>query len=259
MTATVPPSLRSQLVEVARLRLGLPTGEPAEIRAFYPEEIDGLWIVPLFAGHQGRVVVLSVRDDAVEPHAGLPRAAARLRDANLLARNPSWAASNIRPVLDAVGGLTPGYPRYPSEATERTDDGGIRLVFEEPESWVRFAASGGRGAPPPEGGGSGGFRHPEPLGRMECTIGPDYRVAWTYTVEAGLIGSFTGRAFDDQPDRLEGILAEKVIATARLQLASPLAVPAAPVCPSDDDTAAGRWRVDFLGLGVVAVDAPLEV
>jgi hypothetical protein len=247
------------LVEVARLRLGLASGEPAEIRPFYPEAIDAFWIVPLFAGDHGRVVVLKVRDGAVEPHAGLPRAAARLRDADLLARDLSFAAANIRPILDAVGGLTPGSPRYPSETTEQQVDGGIRLVFEEPEPWVRFAASGGLGAPPPEGVGSGGFRPPEPLGRMECTLSSDYRVAWTYAVEAGAIGSFAGDAANDQPDRLDGLLAEKVVAAARLQLGSPLAVPAAPVRPLDDDQPGGGWQVDFLGLGAVAVYPPLEV
>lgn len=254
MTPPEPsPELADGLVAVARYRLGLPLGEPAEIRAFYPDDVEGLWIVPLFDGNRGRVIALMTESYEVAAHAGLARAAARLRDLDILGRKGPWATDNIRPLLDAVGGLTPGYPRYPSEKVERQGDGAIRLILEEPASWVRFAAAGGRGAPPPEGGGSGGIRAPEPVGRMVCDVGSDYRIAWTYELDGNQLGEFTGDMAQDRPDQVPALLAESVLATARTQVASPLAMPAGPVLPAEGGDL-GRWRVEFLGLESVLVD-----
>ncbi len=248
--------LADALVTVARYRLGLPRGQCDDIRAFYPDEIEGFWIVPLFDRDQGRVMVLMADGDSVVAHAGLPRAAARLAGLDVVGRSGGWVTDNIRPILDAVGGLTPGYPRYPTEAVERSADGSIRLVLEEPASWVRFAAAGGRGTPPLEDGGSGGIRHPEPVGRMVCDMTSDHRIVWTYEIGGDQVGEFAGDAAEDRPDQTPTLMAEALVAAARTELASPLATPARPVAPEGRSDDRQMWRVEFLGLPPVLVNGP---
>ncbi len=250
---TAPAELVDVLVAVARLRLGLPRGEPAEVRAFYPEDIEGLWTIPLFDGERGRVVVVATQAGEVAAHAGLDRAAARWQTMFPPSHQPSWLVEEIAAVLDAVGGLTPGMPRYPSPTASTLPDGGVRLVLDEPASWVQFAAAGARGAPPPEGGSGGGVTHAQETGRIQCDVSIEARITWCYELEDVELARYEGAAQLDAADEAPPLLAEQLIAAARTRTASPLAVPGAPVSRAAGQPT-GSWTVDLIGLGAIVVD-----
>ncbi len=256
---TAPPALADALVAVARLRLALPRGEPAEVRAFYPDDVEGLWSVPLFDGDRGRVVVLATERGDVAAHAGLHRASARLR-ALFPSAAPDWLADELAAVLDAVGGLTPGLPRYPDPTASDRPRGAIRLVIDEPARWVRFAATGAHGPPPAEAvvaGGNGGATPPQPIGQMVCDVAPDRSIVWRYELEGVELGRFAGIAAADEPDQVPPLLAEQLLAAARVEVASPLAVAAAPVRPAAHDGVVGDgWQVDLLGFDPVSLGPP---
>lgn len=146
---------------------------------FWPDEFTGLWALRLADGDLGRVVVVMVEGDEIAPHAGLQRAAARLERLRILERPPPHTTQSIRPILDAVGGLSPAVPPHPHESFESDARAGIRVVLSEPTDWVRFAASGGHGPVPAADVTGFGVRAPAVRGRMACAIDIDYRLSWT--------------------------------------------------------------------------------
>ena len=260
MTArALSSSLLDELVSVARLRLGLPTAEPDEVRAFYPGDLEGFWIVPLFHGDAGRVLVLHAPDGAVAAHAGLSCAARRVLDSGVLDQDPAWLGSNIRAVLDATGGLTPGYPRYGDEEG-RAIDGGAEVVLREPVGWVRWAAAGAPGPPPVgdhdvSGPGAGGIAPPPTAGRIVGRMLRSGELSWTYELAEGEVtGRFTGDGASVGSGApcgaVDVVTAETAIAKARAALGSPFAVPAAPVAAE----AGGAFRVELLGHEAVVVE-----
>jgi hypothetical protein len=261
VTAPAPSSsLLDELVSVARLRLGLPAAAPDEVRGFYPGDLDGFWVVPLFQGEAGRVLVLYAPDGEVAAHAGLDCAARRVLDAGVLDRDPAWLGSNIRAVLDATGGLTPGYPRYADEEG-RALDGGAEVVLREPVGWVRWAAAGAPGPPPVgdhdnSGPRSGGIAPPPTAGRIAGRMLRSGELTWTYELAEGEVtGRFSGDASAVTPGApcggVDAFTAETAIAKARAALGSPFAVPAAPVAAE----ASGAFRVELLGHEAVVVEA----
>jgi hypothetical protein len=252
---TPSKQLAADIVEVARLRAGLPRGEVSgEVRAFWPDEFEGLWAVPMFAGDQGRVLLIMTVDGEVAPLAGLARAAVRLRHLRLLDRPEPHPTQSVRPLLDAVGGLTPGYPRYPTEVVSRTAEGGLRLVLSESAGWVQFAASGAAGMPPSEARGPNrGVTAPPPGGQMICEIARDYGLQWTYRAEDILLGHFAGHPDEDRSDECPPIVAERLGAAARAKARSPLAVPAGPVQRHGETADAVLWRVLLLGLEPITI------
>lgn len=257
MTSPPTPGLHDRLVDVARLRLGLPRGQlSGEIMPFWPDEFEGLWVLRVLDGEAGRVVVVMTRNDDIEAHAGLGRAAARLRDLRLLERPDPHPTESLRPLLDAVGGLTPGYPRYPTESVERTGEGGSRVTLFEPIEWVRFAAAGGAGMPPAEIMGSRGVSAPPACGRMVCELDPSYRLSWTYEIDGQVVGGFAANPDDDLPDEAPPLLAERLITAARRQARAPFGVPSGPVHRSPGGATGDWWSVDLLGVGPVEVALP---
>jgi len=224
-------------------------------------------------------VVLVEHDDIV-PHAGLDRAAARLRKLALLERPPPHTTESLRPILDAVGGLSPATPDQPVESFATGPDGGVRLTFTEPAAWVWFAAAGGRGIPPAEIVGGSGVRAPVASGVMICDLRPDYRLSWTYLVDDVELGRFSGHPDGPSPGAAHPgagdpppLVAERILGAARDALRRPFAVPAGPVRPLGAGPSGGgpgatvdgpsvdgggppvvRWAVAFLGGGSVVVD-----
>jgi hypothetical protein len=252
------PATREALVAVARLRLGLPEGElVGDIHPFWPSEFEGIWALRLAGGERGRVVVLMVDGEDVVAHAGLDRAARRLQDLRLLNRPAPHTTESVRPLLDAVGGLSPASPTEPNESFESRSDAGVRVVFSQAADWVRFAASGALGVPPAEGITGFGVRAPVPMGRMVCDIDPDYRLTWRYVVDDVEIGAFEGYAGatgTSPADELPTLQAEQLICTARMKTRRPWAVPAQPVRAVSGDDGGTAWEVTFLGGERVSVE-----
>ncbi len=255
-------SFEERLAAIANLRIGHPPEAPVDVvRPFYPEQIEGMFSVAAFGGGDtGRVVVLLVEGDDVAPHRGLDEAARRLRALGVLGRG-QWAIENLRPLLDAVGGLTPGYGGFETEhATELPDGGGLELALTGPEEWVRFAASGASGPPPPTttAAPGGGLAPPKPQGLARSTVDAGYRLRWTYHAAGEIpLGEVEGdpddspTAEDDPPN--DPLVVEATIAAARRARSSPLAVPAAPVRRG---RAPGTCIVPLLGIGDVEVTVP---
>jgi hypothetical protein len=249
--------LEARLAAVARLRVGLaPDGPVDAVRAFYPEDVDGLWSVAAFDPEgAGRVVVLLVADGDVVAHAGLDHAAGHLQSLEVLTRG-EWAVDNLRPLLDATGGLTPGYVDVDREQASATDGGGFELSLTAPAEWVRFAASGADGPAPPTTTAmpGGGLAPPKPQGVARGTVDTAYRLRWTYVMPGDLVvGEFTGEPVRPPEAAPDALVAETAIAAARRARRSPLAVVGAPV---QRGAAPGTCIVTLLGIGDVEVTVP---
>lgn len=248
MTGAIPTE--AELRTVARARLGLPGGEVDEgITRFYPDHIEGCYLVPLFDGDEGGPVVIHTGPAGISPHGGFDVAAARLRALDLLAKPAEWLESALRPVLEAVGAMSPGRPRWPDE-TVTVDGGAAHLVFTEDETWVRYAAGGAHGPPPLEAdrGDARGITPPAPQGTMTCILKPGYDLRWTYEAAGEILATLDGRpdavdAGDGAAPSVEAVTAEWAVAAARKKTRSPLAVPAAFVRALGET----EWQVRLLG------------
>ncbi len=241
------------VLALVRLRLLLPDGQlEGEVAAFYPGEADDLWVAPVFDAGAGRPAVVYAPGGRPCAQAGLARASSRLRDLDVLAgeRRP-WAARRLRPLLDAVGGLTPGLNPFADEAPVEGPDGGIGRSFGAPADWIEFAAGGARGVPPEAGSVADprGVTPPLPQGTSTVTVDADHRIVWRHEVAGAEVGRFEGhwsqdRAAADEPDAL---VAEGLVASVRRHLPSPLAVAARPPARVRVQGRTTTWSVELLG------------
>jgi hypothetical protein len=238
-----------EVLALVRDRLLLDAGAlDGELRAFSPDVIPDLWIAPVFDGDLGRVAVVYAPNAHPVAQAGLDRASARLRDLDVAGRDRSWVTENLRPLLDAVGGLSPGQPPF---AEEEPLDLSRCLRFDTTATWVTFAAGGAKGAPPidePSPDARGVAPPPAP-GSMTVEVDDDHRITWTYEVAGATIGTFGGHWSDDdtRSQQLNPLFAEHLVAAARTQAESPLAVAGAPVRRLHEAGATAVWEVRLLG------------
>ena len=110
-------------------------------------------------------------------------------------------------VINAAGGMTPGWPDYPEAQEERVGEG-VRITLRLPGPWLVYAAAGGVGRPPSSTAGV-----VEPLGTATLDIGPDYALRWSYHLHGAELASFAGTPAAEPPALADAALATRELIT----------------------------------------------
>lgn len=245
-----PASLPDRLAAAALAQVGMAEGQVAAATPVYEDRVPDLFSMHVRNKERSSVAVLHVRDGRIALPAGLPEAARRLAEWQVLDR-PDWRGSLIYVVM-AAGGMTPGWSDELMATESSLPKGGIRIELAMPVPWVRYAASGGVGPPPRSGSAGGGLPAPESQGKAVLEIAADYSLRWSYQAGADHFDTFRGRKAAGEPALGEAELG-RALAMARRRAGAPRAMPA--IEPRLLHARhPGIYTVELLGIGPVHVD-----
>lgn len=230
----LPAALLARMGQAARLQVDLPEGRVNAPQRIFADRVPDLWTVfvegtprdqrsgaALLHAGAGVVTVPAGLDQAGRVLQGLRPLRAPAPPSQGRGRADAGASDwggGLLGVINAAGGMTPGWPDYPEAQEERVGEG-VRITLRLPGPWLAYAAAGGVGRPPSSTAGV-----VEPLGTATLDIGPDYALRWSYHLHGAELASFAGTPAAEPPALADAALLT-LLQRARQRACAPRAVP----------------------------------